>query len=74
MKAKDYRVIYPTSTEEIAQRMMHYLSGVEKDISYGYKYRQMSIPIVVHPENMMSNGLVMWLPKRVEFLSGPSSS
>lgn len=72
MKAKDYRVIYPTSTEEIAQRMMHYLSGVEKDISYGYKYRQMSIPFVVHPENMMSNGLVMWLPKRVEFLSTPA--
>ncbi len=65
-------MIYPSWTEDIAQRMMHYLSGVEEDISYGYKYPQMSIPFVVHPENMMSNGLVMWLPKRVEFLSSPA--
>ena len=72
MKTEDYRVIYPTSSEEIAQRMMYYLSGVDDDIAYGYKHRQMSIPFVVHPENMMSNGLVMWLPKRVEFLSSPA--
>ena len=71
MKTKEYRVIYPTQSEDIAQRMMYYLSGVEDDIAYGYKYPQMSIPFVVHPENMMSNGLVMWLPKRVEFLSSP---
>ena len=72
MKTKEYRVIYPTQSEEIAQRMMYYLSGVKDDIAYGYKYPQMSIPFVVHPENMMSNGLVMWLPKRVEFLSTPA--
>ena len=32
----------------------------------------LNLPFVVHPENMQSNGLVMWLPKRVEFLSTPA--
>ena len=71
MKAKDYRVVYPDTAKGIAERMMHYLDAVDKDISYGYRHRQMSIPFVVHPANFASNGMVMWLPKRVEFLSTP---
>lgn len=72
MKGDDYRVVYPDTAQNIAMRMMHYLDAVHKDISYGYRHPQMSIPFVVHPSNMMSNGLVMWLPKRVEFLSSPA--
>lgn len=71
MKTKEYRVVYPDTARGVAMRMMHYLDAVEKDISYGYRHPQMSIPFVVHPANFRSNGLVMWLPKRVEFLSTP---
>ena len=72
MKAEKYRVIYPDTAKSIAKEMMYYLDAVSQDISYGYRYPQMSIPFVVHPSNMQSNGLVMWLPKRVEFLSTPA--
>ena len=71
MKADDYRVVYPDTAEVIASRMMHYLSAVKSDIDYGYRHPQMSIPFVVHPSNFHSNGLVMWMPRRVEFLSTP---
>lgn len=71
MKAEDYRVVYPDTAEHIASRMMYYLDAVSDDISYGYRYPQMSIPFVVHPSNSQSNGLVMWMPRRVEFLSTP---
>ena len=71
MKSDKYRVVYPDTAQNIASRMMYYLNAVEKDIDYGYKYEQLSIPFVVHPANFRSNGLVMWLPKRVEFLSTP---
>ena len=71
MKTKQYRVVYPDTARGVAMRMMHYLDAVESDISYGYRHPQMSIPFVVHPANFRSNGLVMWLPKRVEFLSTP---
>ena len=72
MRAEKYSVIYPDTAHHTAERMMYYLDAVSKDISYGYIHPQMSIPFVVHSENMLSNGLVMWLPKRVEFLSTPN--
>lgn len=71
MKTKEYRVVYPDTAQNIASRMMYYLDAVKDDIDYGYRYPQMSIPFVVHPSNFMSNGLVMWMPRRVEFLSTP---
>lgn len=74
IKSDKYRIVYPDTAKNIAPRMALYLDAVQEDIAYGYRHRQMSIPFVVHPANMQSNGLVMWLPKRVEFLSSPSIS
>ncbi|MBO5882765.1 MAG: hypothetical protein J6Q21_05955 [Alistipes sp.] len=71
MKSDNYSVIYPDTATKIANRMMHYLDAVNGDISYGYRHPQMPIPFVVHPANFLSNGLVMWMPRRVEFLSTP---
>lgn len=71
MKEKSYRVVYPDTAAHIATRMMYYLDAVNEDISYGYRHPQMSIPFVVHPSNFASNGLVMWMPRRVEFISTP---
>ena len=71
MKTENYRVVYPDTAENVANRMMYYLDAVQDDIAYGYRYPQMHIPFVVHPANSLSNGLVMWMPRRVEFLSTP---
>lgn len=71
-KADKYRIIYPDTAQHIASRMICYLDAVQQDISYGYRHEQMSIPFVVHPSNFRSNGLVMWMPRRVEFISTPS--
>lgn len=72
IKGEKYRIVYPDSAKYIASEMAFYLDAVQNDIAHGYKHPQMSIPFVVHPANMLSNGLVMWLPKRVEFLSSPA--
>ena len=72
LKGEKYRIVYPDSAKNIASEVALYLDAVQGDIGYGYEHPQMSIPFVVHPENMLSNGLVMWLPKRVEFLSTPA--
>ena len=72
IKGEKYRIVYPDSAKHIASEMAFYLDAVQNDIAHGYKHPQMSIPFVVHPANMLSNGLVMWLPKRVEFLSSPA--
>lgn len=74
MRAQLYRVVYPDTAQNIATRMMYYLDAVSPDIDYGYRHPQMSIPFVVHPANFRSNGLVMWMPRRVEFISTPATA
>ncbi|MBQ5931127.1 MAG: hypothetical protein IIX00_02580, partial [Tidjanibacter sp.] len=66
------KVIYPRQTEQIGLTTLYYADKLKPHISYGFKLPPLELPFVVHPENMRSNGLVMWLPKRVEFLSSPA--
>lgn len=65
-------VIYPMHSSQIGLSTFYLANKVKPSISYGFKLPPLDLPFVVHPENMNSNGLVMWLPKRVEFLSSPS--
>ena len=64
-------VIYPDTARTIAYRLFHYVKAVQPDIGFGFNHGPMNIPFIIHPENFSSNGLVMWLPKRVEILSSP---
>ena len=65
-------VIYPMHAERIGRTTLYFNEVLKPYIGYGFKLPPLDLPFVVHPENMRSNGLVMWLPKRVEFLSSPS--
>ncbi len=73
-KIKDSKIsiIYPDIATSLGYRMMHYVKAVQPSIDFGFRYGAMDIPFVLHPENMASNGLVMWLPKRVEIITAPS--
>ena len=72
IKGERASVIYPDNATSLGYRMMHYINAVQPSIDFGFRYGAMDIPFVIHPENFRSNGLVMWLPKRVEILSSPS--
>lgn len=74
MRARTDRadVIYPSHTPQTGLSTLYFVDRMQPYISYGYRLPALDIPFVVHPENMRSNGLVMWLPKRVEFLSAPA--
>lgn len=72
IKQPDVKVIYPDTTDAIARRTLHYINSVKGDISFGYTYPALNIPFVLHPENFQSNGLVMWMPKRIDFLTTPN--
>ncbi len=71
-KSENANVIYPRHASEIGNSVLYLTERMRPYIDYGFKLPPLDIPFVVHPENMNSNGLVMWLPKRVEFLSSPS--
>ena len=72
IRTPDVRMIYPDTVCDIAQRTLFFIRTVQPDISFGFRHGPMRIPFVMHPENFQSNGLVMYLPKRVEFLTSPA--
>lgn len=72
IRTPDVRMIYPDTVSALARRTLHYIRTVQPDISFGFSRGPMRIPFVLHPENFQSNGLVMYLPKRVEFLTSPA--
>lgn len=72
IRTPDVRMIYPDTAGDIARRTLFYIRTVQPDIAYGFRHGPMRIPFVMHPENFRSNGLVMYLPKRVEFLTSPA--
>ncbi len=72
IRTPDVRMIYPDTVAAVAQRTLFYIRTVQPDIGHGFTKGPMRIPFVLHPENFQSNGLVMYLPKRVEFLTSPA--
>ena len=68
-----YRLIYPTGCEDMAYQYAKYLEGVfpheKKTLGEGMKAR---FPVVLHPMNMLSNGMVAWAPRRMELITTPS--
>lgn len=72
IRTPDVRMIYPDTVSDLAARTLFYIRTVRPDIGYGFRRGPMRIPFVMHPENFRSNGLVMFLPKRVEFLTAPA--
>ena len=71
IKGDDISVIYPDTAEYLGHKLMHYAKAVKPNVGFGFMHGTMNIPFVVHPENALSNGMVMWLPKRVEIISSP---
>ena len=72
IKGDKIDVIYPDTARTLGYKMMYYAQAVKPSIDFGFRHGPMKIPFIIHPENFSSNGMVMWLPKRVEILSSPA--
>ena len=72
LKGDKIDVVYPDTARTLGYKMMYYARAVQPSIDFGYRHGPMKIPFIIHPENFSSNGMVMWLPKRVEILSSPA--
>lgn len=49
-----------------AARVANYMDTVRSHVSYGFKYGPLRFPVILHTENFVANGIVMWAPKRIE--------
>ena len=72
LRTEDVRVVFPDTASALAHRTLYYIQAVRPTITHGFSHPPLKIPFVLHTENFQSNGLVMWMPKRIEFLTTPS--
>jgi hypothetical protein len=73
-RLQHYDLIYPQGLDSMAYRYALYLENayphIQKTIGKPMKTK---FPVVLHPENMSSNGMVAWAPRRMELITTPSS-
>lgn len=72
LRNEGVRVIAPDTAEQVARRVLHYVEAVRPYVAEGFSRGPLDIPFILHPENMESNAIVMYLPKRVDYLSSPA--
>lgn len=70
-----YKLIYPEGNDSVAYNYARFLEMVypheTKTIGHSIKRR---FPVILHPGNMLSNGMVAYAPKRMELISTASPS
>ncbi|NDW11538.1 hypothetical protein D0T50_01385 [Bacteroides sp. 214] len=73
-KTEHYKIIYPHGNDSMAYRYGQLLETAYPEIQKSIgKSRRTPFPVVLHPGNMQSNGMVSWAPRRMELITTPSS-
>jgi hypothetical protein len=73
LNTEHYRLIFPEGNETRANRYANILETVYPHVRKTLSARRSSIvPVILHPYNITSNGMVSWAPKRMELLPSPN--
>ena len=72
LRTDGLRIVAPDTARFTARRTLHYVQAVQPCIGAEFDYGPLRLPFVLHAENAEANGLVMFMPKRVEFLASPA--
>ncbi len=69
-----FKIIYPRGTDSLAFRYAWLLEHVSPHVMSSLQAATPSIPVLLHPYNLNSNGMVVWAPKRMELITTPPPS
>jgi hypothetical protein len=68
-----YKLIYPRGLDSLAFRYANALENVRPLVNSTMSLAKVPVfPVILHPGNMVSNGMVSWAPRRVELLTTPA--
>lgn len=74
VRTPHYQLIYPASNDSMAIRYALFLERTYPHIGKTIGAREYrSFPVVLHPTNMQSNGMVAWAPRRMELIPTPQA-
>jgi len=71
IETENYKIIFPRGVDSLAQRYAKLMESANAWVQRPLKIKANPIEVVLHPYNVMSNGLVVWAPKRVELITRP---
>lgn len=74
IKTSQHRIIFPVEAEKTAIQYANILSVVDSVTPKSLQTQQKSFDIVIHNHSVLSNGFVVWAPKRMEVVTTPLSS
>ena len=71
IKTPHYKVIYPQGIDSLARRYAGLLESARPMVMAGLLADPKPIPVILHPYTTVSNGMVVWAPKRAELYTMP---
>ncbi|MDD3034583.1 MAG: hypothetical protein PHT25_08290 [Bacteroidales bacterium] len=66
-----FRIIYPQEIDSIAQRYAYLMNSAISHVPQELRADIKPFPVILHPYTTMSNGVVVWAPKRMELMTRP---
>lgn len=74
INTEHYRIIYPSDNGNQAHRYAILLEAIYPHTRKTMNAKRASkIPVIIHPYNILHNGMVSWAPKRMELLPAPDA-
>ncbi|MDR2362031.1 MAG: hypothetical protein LBD91_04810 [Prevotellaceae bacterium] len=74
IRTDKFTLIYPQEIDSLAQRYAWLFDRSYQYVAAPLRTDLSRLPVVLHPYNLNSNGLVVWAPKRMELITSPSMS
>lgn len=71
LQTKHQKIVFPTSYRSNANIIGGYIDTISPFITRGLSNRIYKFPILIHTSNILSNGMVTWVPKRMEIATMP---
>lgn len=69
IKSPHYKLVYPERYAPTATALAGFLDTIAPSITHGFTRTPQRLPILLHTENLYSNGEVVWAPKRMELMT-----
>ncbi|QQS52599.1 MAG: hypothetical protein IPM71_07655 [Bacteroidota bacterium] len=69
IQTPQFRLIYPAETEQMAQKYASTLRQVYPFTGYSLAHKPKKLDIVLYNQSVISNGFVVWAPKRMELIT-----
>lgn len=69
IKSPHYKLVYPDYYAPTAVALAGFMDSIAPGIRHGFTRKPQRLPIILHTENLHSNGEVVWAPKRMELMT-----